>query len=97
MRKTDFIKFRIAHEDHERVVSGRQAWCLRRLLKAGERGFTTVDDPAPRTSDYVHSLRKAGLNITMTRERHTGQYPGQHGRYRLVDEIIVLHDPEARH
>jgi hypothetical protein len=42
-------------------VAGRDAWALSELIKAGEKGCTPVNNPAPRWSAYVHNLRKVGL------------------------------------
>jgi hypothetical protein len=63
---------------------GRPAWALDRLLAAGARGVTPVDEPAgPRWSAYVADLRALGLPIETLREAHGGQFPGHHGRYVL--------------
>ncbi|HBZ43712.1 MAG TPA: hypothetical protein DEO85_06540 [Maritimibacter sp.] len=65
------------------AVRGRDRWALCQLIDAGERGCTPIDNPAPRWSAYVHDLRKMGLPIETIHERHTGAYPGTHGRYIL--------------
>lgn len=65
------------------AVSGRQEWTLDRLTRAGAEGCTTVTDPAPRWSSYVHRLRAKGVEIETVREPHDGIYPGRHGRYFL--------------
>ena len=42
-------------------VSGRQEWALKQLIEAGETGCTSVTNPGPRWSSYVHRLRRKGL------------------------------------
>jgi hypothetical protein len=77
------------------TFTGREAWTLRRLLEAGSAGVTTIDHPAPRWSHYIFKLRTAGLDITTNYERHTGPFPGTHGRYRLKTPVTVLVHAEA--
>jgi hypothetical protein len=72
------------------TFSGRQAWMLRRLINAGAAGITLLDSPARRCSHYLYMLRKAGLNISTTREPHEGPFPGMHGRYRLETLVTVV-------
>jgi hypothetical protein len=69
---------------------GREAWALRRLIEAGSPGLTTLDHPAPRWSQYIFRLRKAGLNISTEYERHAGPFPGNHGRYTLLTRLTVV-------
>ena len=73
-------------------VSGRDAWAMSELIKAGEKGCTPVNNPAPRWSAYVHNLRKAGLAIETIHEAHDGPFPGTHGRYILRSNILILQD-----
>ncbi|MDM9629523.1 hypothetical protein QTL95_26930 [Rhizobium sp. S152] len=72
------------------TVSGRDAWALQRLIDAGARGFSSVENPAPRTSHYIWKLRRFGFAIETEHEPHGGAYPGTHARYRLHSEIKVL-------
>ena len=65
-------------------LEGRTAWALNTLLKAGGRGVTSSEHPAPRLSTYVVALRALGLNIETVREKHGGDFPGYHGRYVLL-------------
>lgn len=74
---------------------GREAWTLRRLIEAGPAGVTTIDHPAPRWSHYIYKLRRAGLVITTDYEKHTGQFPGTHGRYRLQTVVRVVVEAEV--
>ena len=78
-------------------VSGRQEWTLDRLIRAGAEGCTTVTDPAPRWSSYVHRLRRKGLIIETVYEPHSGSWPGMHGRYFLRSHIepVPANDDEA--
>jgi hypothetical protein len=77
------------------TVRGREAWALRMLMAAGERGCTPIDHPGPRWSGYVHDLRKFGIAIETERERHGGPFAGDHARYVLRSPVYVL-DP-AQH
>ena len=64
-------------------AKGREAWALDRLLTAGPKGCTPIDQPAPRWSAYVHKLRKRGVPIETVTEPHGGAFSGTHGRYVL--------------
>ena len=44
-------------------VKGRVHWALERLLKAGNKGCTPIDNPASRWSAYVFDLRQLGVEI----------------------------------
>jgi len=65
------------------VVSGRDRWALEELRKAGAKGCTPIDNPAPRWSAYVFNLRELGVDIETITEPHEGDFPGHHGRYVL--------------
>lgn len=69
------------------VVSGRDRWALTELHKAGRKGCTPIDNPAPRWAAYVHNLRALGVNIETLHEPHEGPYPGHHGRYVLRSTV----------
>jgi len=69
------------------TVSGRDAWALNRLRKAGRKGCTPITEPAPRWSAYVHNLRKLGVEIETIHEPHEGQFPGHHARYVLRSAV----------
>lgn len=71
------------------IVSGRNAWALLSLDRAGAKGVTPLAIPAPRWSAYVHNLRRMGFNIETITEPHGGPFPGTHARYVLRD-IIAL-------
>ncbi len=62
---------------------GREAWALDHLAKAGPRGCTPIEQPAPRWSAYVHRLRGLGVPIETVTEAHSGAFAGWHGRYVL--------------
>ena len=72
------------------VLTGRLAWCLATLIEVGQHGFTSVERPAPRTSDYIFQLRGKGLPIITEDEKHTGPYAGTHGRYKLNAPVSVV-------
>jgi hypothetical protein len=71
----------------QHTFTGRQGWPLRNPVNAGVKGVTTVDNPAPRRSAYVHKLPKAGYTDL---EEHKGEFAGKHGRYRLLTPVVVL-------
>ncbi|MGL5362988.1 MAG: winged helix domain-containing protein [Bosea sp. (in: a-proteobacteria)] len=75
--------------------AGRDAWTLARLIEAGDKGVTPLERPAPRWSEYVRRLRRAGLTIETITEKHGGPYSGHHGRYVLRSAITVLRSKVA--
>lgn len=79
-----------------RVFKGRFAWMLQTLVEAGDRGVTSLENPAPRISHYVFVLRKEGVSIESVEERHSGPYAGRHVRYRLGCRVEILETQEAR-
>lgn len=92
---TDRIKVTFPGEPQRKPVllAGRDAWALRELLKAGERGVTPIDNPAPRWSGYVHKLRRQGLDVETVHEAHGGPFPGTHARY-LLHTVVEIHELE---
>lgn len=89
--------YAIQNETGETVVqvTGRDEWALRELMKAGEKGCTPIDNPAPRWSAYKFNLKKMGFAIEVIFEKHSGPYPGNHARYVLssvVMEVDTLDD-----
>ena len=64
-------------------MKGRVRWTLDQLRQAGVTGCTPIQNPAPRWSAYVKTLREMGVPIETIREPHEGDYPGFHGRYVL--------------
>ena len=72
---------------HAYVVSGRNAWALLELMNVGEHGCTPLENPAPRWSADIHSLRTAGVEIETIRERHSGPYPAALAHYILRTNI----------
>lgn len=65
------------------IVKGRDCWALEELRKAGTKGCTPIDTPAPRWSAYVFNLRKLGVEIETVTKPHGGNFAGHHGRYVL--------------
>lgn len=91
MIKRTSTKIKIQLPDgKQQTVVGRPAWALLRLVAAGGAGLTTLSQPAPRWSDYIFKLRKAGLVISTDYEAHAGDFPGSHGRYRLETPVTVV-------
>ena len=64
-------------------TKGRDAWALDLLRKAGSRGCTRKDHPAPRWSAYVFNLRGLSVPIETVTEKHGGEFSGTHARYVL--------------
>jgi len=89
MQRKDTLTVRLP-SGNVRTFDGREAWALRHLHNAGQRGLTTLDQPAPRWSHYVWKLRQAGLSITTETENHGGTYAGHHGRYRLETPLQIV-------
>ena len=76
---------------HAFTAHGRDAWALLELVKAGAKGCTPIDNPAPRWSGYVFNLkRRYGVNIETLHEAHRGNFPGTHGRYLLLSHIVIV-------
>lgn len=91
MSKRYNIRARILPDGKPMTLIGRDAWALEELLKAGERGCTPIDRPAPRWSHYVFKLRtKHGLVIETIEEAHGGQFSGTHARYVLRSNVEIL-------
>ena len=74
----------------EQTFKGRFAWALDRLVAAGEKGCTPIDQPAPRWSHYVYGLRRQGVAIETVTENHEGAYAGHHARYVLNVPVTVV-------
>lgn len=93
-----------ANGDHSIKVVGRAGWGLLHLIASGPAGLTTLARPAPRWSDYIFKLRRAGVSISTAEEGHEGTFAGHHGRYTLLDRVSVtggnlsewLDSPEGR-
>lgn len=76
---------------------GRFAQTLDALIRAGERGITSLEISswALRLSHYVFILRtEHGLAISCEMEEHDGPYPGRHGRYRLETPARIAEQGE---
>lgn len=76
--------------DTRHIVTGRDAWALLELHKAGDKGCTPIDNPSPRWSAYVFNLRQLGVSIATVNESHKGPFPGTHARYVLQTPIRLL-------
>ncbi len=92
MSNSNVVELHVQRTDTDETLrlKGREAWTLSCLIEAGESGLTPLDRPAPRWSGYVYALRKRGLDIDTVDERHSGPYPGAHGRYILRTPLTVL-------
>ena len=79
------------------TVRGREAWALLELVKAGPNGCSPIDNPGPRWSAYVHSLRHVhGFHIETRHEAHKGPFPGTHARYVLMNKVEILQRSNER-
>ncbi len=92
MSNSNIVELHVQRTDTDETLrlKGREAWTLACLIEAGASGLTPLDRPAPRWSGYVYALRKHGLVIETVDERHSGPYPGAHGRYILRTPLTVL-------
>lgn len=91
-----WVRVKVLPDGEPMTIYGREAWCLRRLIEAGEKGCTPIEQPAPRWSAYVHDLKhKFGLGIDTIHEPHTGPYAGSHARYVLRSIVAILDDNET--
>ena len=86
----NFITVALPEESAVLRFNGRDAWTLATLIDRGETGVTPIERPAPRWSEYVRRLRKAGLVILTIDEQHSGPYKGHHGRYVLKTAVLVI-------
>ena len=77
-------------------LTGRVEDTLCKLIDAGANGLTTLEYPAPRTSDYVFKLRRRGFVIDTITESHGGDFPGHHGRYVLRSRVERLRAVDHR-
>lgn len=85
------IRARILPDGLPMTIVGRDAWCLERLLAAGKKGCTPIEQPAPRWSHYVWKLRtKHGIVVETIDEPHGGTFSGHHARYVLRSEVEIL-------
>jgi hypothetical protein len=101
MRDNDIVELEVTIDGSpERKFVGRFAWALFGLVRAGEKGCTPIDQPAPRWSNYVFRLRRRGVDIETVTEKHAGAYAGTHARYVLrstVEVNKVIRAGEKRH
>lgn len=86
--------FHIAEKDgkHRTItLTGRNAWALSELIRAGKKGCAPIDTPGPRWSGYVCDLRhKHGVHIETITEPHKGPFPGTHARYVVRSVVFVV-------
>lgn len=95
MRNPKSVTYRTAPEAPCMTATGRDAFALLALWKAGEKGVTPIDNPAPRWSGYIHNLRRAGVLIETVHEKHGGAYPGTHARYVLRTPSLTIENLET--
>lgn len=74
-------------EPRKITVTGRDAWALDQLMRAGKTGCTPITNPAPRWSHYIWKLRGEGIDIETIDEPHGGAYRGTHARYVLRSKV----------
>jgi hypothetical protein len=96
MAEVTTIVVRIGASGAVKRFSGRFAWALSELIRAGKRGVTPIDRPAPRWSHYVYRLRRDGIPIKTLPEKHAGAFPGRHGRYVIADAVTVVGDAQVK-
>jgi hypothetical protein len=74
----------------ERKFVGRFAWTLNELIRADDKGCTSIGRPAPRSAHHAFPLRGDGVSIKTITKPHSGAYCGHHARYRLASHAQVL-------
>jgi hypothetical protein len=85
------IALRLLPDGDTFTLSGRDAWATLELVKAGRKGCTSIDNPGPRWSGYIHKLRhRYGLAIETVHEPHRGSFPGRHARYVLHSAVEIV-------
>nr|WP_187973299.1 hypothetical protein [Aquibium microcysteis] len=84
------MKVRIEPDGRIVQLDGRDAWAMCELVRAGERGCTPIDNPAPRWSAYTFKIRKAGFVVETVHEAHDGPFAGTHARYVLRTPVTVI-------
>ena len=72
------------------TLKGRNKWAMLRLIEAGKTGCTPIKQPAPRWSAYIYNLRSFGVKVQTITERHSGAFAGNHGRYILLAEAVIV-------
>jgi hypothetical protein len=77
-------------DGRQQTCAGREAWALRHLVNAGRAGFTTLKQLAPQWSHHIYKLRKTGLGISTDSGAHSGDFPGNHGRYQLETAVTLI-------
>jgi hypothetical protein len=101
MRDNDIVELQVNVDGGpERKFVGRFAWTLFELVKAGKKGCTPIEQPAPRWSNYVFRLRRRGVDIDTVTVKHAGAYAGTHACYVLrstVEVNKVIRAGEKRH
>ena len=92
-RRKSWVKVRVGEGDtaHTAKVTGREAWALEKLIKAGPKGCTSLTHPGPRWSSYIHALRhEHGIQIETQNERHGGPFAGTHALYVLQSAVTII-------
>ena len=84
------VLWKMSDREIEKTLTGRNAWALAELIKAGEKGCTPMDNPAPAWAAYVQNLRAMGFDIETITEPHGGPFKGHHGRYVLHSDVTVI-------
>ena len=82
--------WKMSDREIEKTLNGRNAWALSELIKAGEKGCTPIDNPAPAWAAYVQNLRAMDFHIVTITEPHGGPFKGHHGRYVLNSDVSIL-------
>lgn len=71
------------------IAKGRDRSASEVVIEAGSKGCTTIHNPVPRWSTYVHNLRKGGVSIETIAENHGGRFAGHHTRYMLTCNVAA--------
>ncbi|MDE3240721.1 MAG: hypothetical protein KGN33_17315 [Paracoccaceae bacterium] len=72
------------------LTEPRVIWALEHLIRAGKRGITTLENPAPRWSAYLHKIKRAGIPFTKVTEKHGGDFEGWHARFFIGEGVRIV-------
>lgn len=69
------------------TLIGRECWTMRKLLDAGSRGVSSLDNIGPRLAHYIFKLRSYGFAIETVHEKNGGDFPGSHSNLQILSDV----------
>jgi len=88
--KSLYIVTNPSGESFTLTLKGRNKWAMEALISAGKQGCTSINQPAPRWSAYIHNLRTFGVAIKTVIDRQGDTFAGNHARYVLLAEAAII-------